>query len=34
MSQRKSRERTAEAEDEEKRQYAVGGTTLEELDEM
>lgn len=34
MSQRKPRERTAEARDEEKRQYTVGGTTLEELDEM
>lgn len=34
MSQRKPRERTAEAQDEDKRQYATGGTTLEELNEM
>jgi hypothetical protein len=33
MSQRRKKERDAGAEDEEQRQYAFGGHTLEELDE-
>jgi hypothetical protein len=33
MSQRRKKERDADAEDEEERQYAMGGQTLEELDE-